>query len=57
MANEEFDKEIERLKIIKTEISNKMSLTNDFNERDKLQEELARVNSQIRMLEIFKKKF
>lgn len=57
MANEDFDKEIERLKVLKTEISNKMSITNDFNVRDKLQEELARVNSQIRMLEIFKKKF
>lgn len=57
MANEDFDKEIERLKVLKTEISNKMSITNDFNVRDKLQEELSRVNSQIRMLEIFKKKF
>lgn len=57
MANEDFDKEIERLKVLKTEISNKMSITSDFNVRDKLQEEFVRVNSQIRMLEIFKKRF
>ena len=57
MSNEDFDKEIERLKVLKTQISSKISVTNDFNEREKLEIELSNVNSQIRMLEIFKKKF
>jgi len=57
VSNEDFDKEIERLRILKTKISSKISITNDFNEREKLEEKLANINSQIRMLEIFKKKF
>jgi len=57
MAGEDFDREIERLKFVKNEIANRISLTNDFNQRDKLEEELSKVNSQIKTLEIFKKRF
>lgn len=57
MTNEDFDKEIERLKFLKNGIANKISITNDFNQRDKLEEELSKLSSQIKTLEIFKKRF
>lgn len=57
MPAQDIEAEIERLKILKTEIASRISITNDFNVRDKLEERLAGINSQIRMLEIFKKKF
>jgi len=57
MANEEFDKEIERLKFLKTGLANKISITTDFNQRDRLEEELSKINGQIKTLEIFKKRF
>jgi hypothetical protein len=57
MPAQDIEAEIERLKVLKTEIASKISMTNDFNERDKLEERLVGINSQIRMLEIFKKKF
>ena len=57
MPAQDIEAEIERLKVLKTEIASKISITNDFNERDTLEERLVGINSQIRMLEIFKKKF
>jgi hypothetical protein len=57
MPAQDIEAEIERLKVLKTEIASRISITNDFNVRDKLEERLAGINSQIRMLEIFKKKF
>ncbi len=57
MPAQDIEAEIERLKVLKTEIASKISMTNDFNERDKLEERLVGINSQIRMLEIFKKRF
>jgi len=57
MPAQDIEAEIERLKILKTEIASRISMTNDFNVRDKLEERLIGINSQIRMLEIFKKRF
>jgi len=57
MPAQDIEAEIERLKVLKTEIASKISITNDFNVRDKLEERLVGINSQIRMLEIFKKRF
>ena len=57
MPAQDIEAEIERLKILKTEIASRISITNDFNVRDKLEERLVGINSQIRMLEIFKKRF
>ena len=53
---DDFEKEIERLKQRKTEIATKISLTNDFNAKDELEQELSTIASQIKTLEIFKKR-
>jgi hypothetical protein len=53
---EDFDAEIERLKQKKTEIATKISLTNDFNAKEKLEEDLSMIAGQIKTLEIFKKR-
>jgi len=54
--NGDLDKEIERLKQKKTQIATKISLTNDFNEKDELEEQLSVIAGQIKTLEVFKKK-
>lgn len=53
---DDFDKEIERLKQRKTEIATKISLTSDFNSKEILEQELSIISSQIKTLEIFKKR-
>jgi hypothetical protein len=53
---DDFEKEIERLKQRKTEIATKISLTNDFNTKEGLEQELSTIASQIKTLEIFKKR-
>ncbi|HLC39712.1 MAG TPA: hypothetical protein VJJ76_02415 [archaeon] len=57
MPATDFEAEIERLKILKTEIASRISMTNDFNEKEKLERQLSTISSQIKTLEIFKKKF
>ena len=57
MPAQDIEAEIERLKVLKTELASRISITNDFNVRDKLEERLVGINSQIRTLEIFKKRF
>jgi hypothetical protein len=52
----DFDREIERLKQVKTGIATKISLTNDFNAKEELEAQLSMIASQIKTLEIFKKK-
>lgn len=52
----DIDHEIERLKQVKTEIATKISLTNDFNSKEELEAQLSLIASQIKTLEIFKKK-
>jgi predicted nucleic acid-binding Zn-ribbon protein len=53
---DDFEKEIERLKQRKTEIATKISLTTDFNVKEELEQELSTIASQIKTLEIFKKR-
>ena len=53
---DEIDREIERLKQKKTEIATKISITNDFNMKDELEQQLSIIAAQIKTLEIFKKK-
>ena len=53
---DEIDREIERLKQKKTEIATKISITNDFNMKDELEQQLSIIAGQIKTLEIFKKK-
>jgi hypothetical protein len=54
--NDDIDKEIERLKQVKTEIATKISLTNDFNAKEELEAQLSMIASQVKTLEIFKKR-
>jgi len=56
MLPEDAESEIKRLKLVKAEIASKISFTNDFEEKDKLEQTLSRVNQQIRMLERLKTK-
>jgi hypothetical protein len=52
---EEIESEIERLKSKKVELVSKLNLTSDFEEKEQLQEQLERIESQIAMLERLKK--
>jgi len=57
MAAEDIEREIDRLKVLKAELASKISITNDFNVRERLEKQLSAINSQIKTLEIFKKRF
>jgi len=52
---EEIEAEIERLKSKKVELVSKLNLTEDFEEKEQLQEKLKRIENQISMLERLKK--
>lgn len=52
---EEIEAEIERLKSKKVELVSKLNLTEDFEEKEQLQEKLKRIETQISMLERLKK--
>jgi hypothetical protein len=52
----DFDDEIERLKAKRAEINSKIASTRNFDTKEKLKEELARIESQIKILENMKKK-
>jgi hypothetical protein len=51
MMSEDVEKEIDRLKIKRDELANKASMTKDFNRRDELEQEIAVIANQIKMLE------
>ncbi len=50
------EREIEKLKLKKTEITNRINLTNDFDEKEGLEKQLSMVSSQIKLLEKLKGK-
>lgn len=52
----DLDVEIERLKAKKAEISSKIASTRNFQVKEKLKEELTRIESQIKLLGSMKKK-
>jgi peptidoglycan hydrolase CwlO-like protein len=52
----DFDSEIERLKAKRAEINSKISSTRNFDTKEKLKEELARIENQIKILENFKRR-
>jgi hypothetical protein len=56
MLTEDVEREIERLKLKKTELATKINMTTDFNERENLEEELSIIASQITTLEVLKTK-
>jgi len=51
MLPEDVEREVEKLKLKRTELASKISIITDFDEKEKLEIELANVNSQIRLLE------
>jgi hypothetical protein len=51
MLPEDVEKEIDKLKLKRTELANKISIITDFDEKEKLEIQLANINSQIRLLE------
>ncbi len=56
MIAEDADKEIEKLKLKKVELTNKINMTTDFDEKDRFERELAKIGEQIRLLEKLKGK-
>jgi hypothetical protein len=56
MLNEDVEREIEKLKLKKVEITNKLNMTDDFELHDSLEREVARINDQMRTLEKLRQK-
>jgi len=56
MLNEDVEREIEKLKIKKAEITNRINLTDDFEQHDYLERQMAAINDQIRTLEKLRQK-
>ncbi len=56
MLTEDAESEIERLKSKKIEVTNKINMTSDFNEKEELQMEIKRIQNQIDVLEKLKLK-
>lgn len=59
MTPEEIDEiaeEIEKLKLKKVELTNKMNMTTSFDDKEDLKQDIARINAQIDILGKFKKK-
>jgi hypothetical protein len=50
MLSEDVEREIEKLKLKKVEITNKLNLTDDFELHDSFEREIAGINDQIRTL-------
>ena len=47
----DLDQEIERLKAKRSELNSKIASTRNFQQKEKLKEELARIEAQIKFLE------
>jgi hypothetical protein len=56
MLPEDVERDVERLRVKKTELATKINMVADFNEREKLEEELSIISSQITTLEKLKTK-
>ncbi|MFH0711227.1 MAG: hypothetical protein V1944_01480 [Candidatus Aenigmatarchaeota archaeon] len=56
MLNEDVEREIEKLKLKKVEITNRLNLTDDFELHDELERQTATINDQIRTLEKLRQK-
>jgi len=57
MQPKDIDSEIEKLKLRKVELTSKMNVTTDFDEKEELKLDIQRIQQQIDTLEKFKKKF
>lgn len=56
MNIEDIEEEIEKLKVRKIELSNKMNMTTSFDDKEDLKQDIGRIKSQIELLERMKKK-
>ena len=54
MLPEDVESEIERLKLRKVELTSKLNITDDYDEKEDLREDIERIQKQIDTLEIFK---
>ncbi|MBI2543082.1 MAG: hypothetical protein HYW24_02770 [Candidatus Aenigmarchaeota archaeon] len=54
MLKEDIDKELERLKMKKVELVNRINITNFFDEKEEYAEELELIQKQINILEKMK---
>jgi peptidoglycan hydrolase CwlO-like protein len=52
----DFESEIERLKAKKAEINSKIASTRNFDVKEKLKEEMVRIENQIKILEDMKRR-
>ncbi|MEM5772933.1 MAG: hypothetical protein QXL86_01770 [Candidatus Aenigmatarchaeota archaeon] len=52
----DLDSEIERLKAKRAEVNSKIASTRNFDIKEKLKEEIARIENQIKILENMKRK-
>ena len=56
MIAEDAESEIKKLKLMRTELANKIKMVVDFEEKDDMEKILSRVNQQIKLLERLKAK-
>jgi hypothetical protein len=56
MLPNEIDAEIEKLKVKKVELTSKLNIAEEFEEREQLESEIARIQKQIEILEKLKTK-
>jgi len=54
--NEDIEEEIEKLKLRKIELTNRMNMTTSFDDKEDLKQDVTRIAAQIELLEKFKKK-
>ena len=56
MRKNDIDLEIDKLKVMRLELSNKMKIVQDFDEKDQLERQIKRIDGQIQTLEKFRVK-
>jgi len=56
MDMEDVEEEIEKLKVRKIELTNRMNMTTAFDDKEDLKQDISRITAQIDILEKFKKK-
>ena len=54
MLPEDVEAEVEKLRIKKIELANRLNLTNDYDEKEELRSDIERIQKQIDTLERFK---
>lgn len=55
MDMDDIEEEIEKLKLRKIELTNRMNMTTSFDDKEDLKQDISRITAQIELLEKFKK--